>query len=342
MERFDCLEFIVGKYRLRWSIVFESCQCDVFHAGFCSSLSPFFTLFLFCSSFSPFFSPDTFSFVKQILNLPFNTNNVIMVSFDIKSLFTNIPLDETIDIIVNKCFSNTYRFHGFTQQRFPNLLTMTVKNCHFLFHSKLYHQKDGVAMGSLLDLYSLTSSCHSMNVLGKIFSPKPLVIPALKRFFFCIPYTGQRGLQIRTQLHKLLPKAYPHISIRFVFRPTCRLSDFFPFKDRIPFAMRSHVVYKYKCQCCGALYVGQTRRHIHMRISEHMGVSSKTGKKRSVSQSSAVLTHHHLSKHTISDSDFTILTSGNSKFDLEMRESLLISKLKPILNNISFMPLYLF
>ena len=52
-----------------------------------------------------------------------------------------------------------------------------------------------------------------------------------------------------------------------------------------------------------------------------------------------LVTHHHLSKHTISDSDFTILTSGNSKFDLEMRESLLISKLKPILNNnISSMP----
>ena len=107
--------------------------------------------------------------------------------------------------------------------------------------------------------------------------------------------------------------------------------------------MRSHVVYKYKCQWCGALYVGQTRRHIHARISEHMGVSSKTGSKLSVSQMSAVLTHHHLSKHTISGSDFTILTSGNSKFDLEMRESLLISKLKPVLdNNISSVPLYLF
>ena len=108
------------------------------------------------------------------------------------------------------------------------------------------------------------------------------------------------------------------------------------------FAMRSHVVYKYKCQCCGALYVGQTRRHIHMQISKHMGVSSKTGNKLSVSQMSAVLTHHYLSGHNISDSDFTILTSGNSKFDLEMRESLLISKLKPILNNnISSTPLNL-
>ena len=92
-----------------------------------------------------------------------------------------------------------------------------------------------------------------------------------------------------------------------------------------------------------ALYVCQTRRHIHTRISEHMGVSPKTGNKLSVSQMSAVLTYHHFSKHTISDSDFTILTSSNSKFDLEMRESLLISKFKPILNNnISSTPLYLF
>ena len=110
---------------------------------------------------------------------------------------------------------------------------------------------------------SLIDNCIS-TFLDKIFSPKPLVHFCSKKIlFFCIPYTGQHGLQIRTQLYKLLSKAYPHISIRFVFRPTCRLSDFFPFKDRIPFAIRSHVVYKYKCQCCGALYVGQTRRHIH-------------------------------------------------------------------------------
>ena len=53
--------------------------------------------------------------------------------------------------------------------------------------------------------------------------------------------------------------------------------------------------------------------------------------------------HHHFSKHTISDTDFTILTSTNPKFDTEMRESLLISKFKSILNNnVSSTPLYLF
>ena len=90
-----------------------------------------------------------------------------MASFDIKSLFTNIPLDETIDIIVNQCFS-ICRFYGFTQQQFTNLLTMTVKNCHFLFDSKLYHQKDGVAMGSPLGplFANICLTRHSMNVLG--------------------------------------------------------------------------------------------------------------------------------------------------------------------------------
>ena len=47
---------------------------------------------------------DTFPFVNEILNLPFNINNVVTVSFDIKYLFTNIPLDETINIIVISAF----------------------------------------------------------------------------------------------------------------------------------------------------------------------------------------------------------------------------------------------
>ena len=59
-----------------------------------------------------------------------------MARFGIKFLFANIPLDETTDIIVNKCFSNTFRFHGFTQQQFTDLLTTTVKNYHFLFEGK--------------------------------------------------------------------------------------------------------------------------------------------------------------------------------------------------------------
>ena len=53
-------------------------------------------------------------------------------------------------------------------------------------------------------------------------------------------------------------------------------------------------------------YVDQTRRHLYTRESQNIWELSKTGNKLSVSQMSAVLTHHHLSGHNIYDSDFTI------------------------------------
>ena len=123
------------------------------------------------------------------------------------------------------------------------------------------------------------------------------------------------------QLHKLPSKAYPYF-YSFCLSSYVHVDCLTFFHSWTEFLL--HVAYKYKCQCCGALYVGQTRRHIHTRISRESRAKLH-GNKLSVSQMSAVLTHHHLSKHTISDSDFTILTSGNSNFDLEMRESLLIS-----------------
>ena len=113
-------------------------------------------------------------------------------------------------------------------------------------------------------------------------------------------------------------------TIRVVFRPSCRLSSFLRFKDRIPIALRSHVVYQFTYQCCSALYVGQTRRHIHTRISEHMGVSPLTGKERSISTMSSILAHKHIHKHAVSVSDFKILSSGTSEWDLLIRESLFI------------------
>ena len=44
---------------------------------------------------------DSFSFCDEIQE---QDNNLYMTSFDIESLFTNIPLDETVNICVNKVF----------------------------------------------------------------------------------------------------------------------------------------------------------------------------------------------------------------------------------------------
>ena len=65
-------------------------------------------------------------------------------------LFTNVPLDETIDITVNKLFGKKKKYEGFNRDQFRKLLSLAVKNSFFLFNDKYYEQIDGVAMGSPL------------------------------------------------------------------------------------------------------------------------------------------------------------------------------------------------
>ena len=47
---------------------------------------------------------DTFSFVSQIKNA--NLSKIFLVSYDVTGLFTNIPLQETIDIAINLIFNH--------------------------------------------------------------------------------------------------------------------------------------------------------------------------------------------------------------------------------------------
>jgi hypothetical protein len=78
----------------------------------------------------------------------------------------------------------------------------------------------------------------------------------------------------------------------------------------------------------------------HVSQSICMGVSPLTGKERSISTMSSILAHKHMHKHPVSASDFKILSSGTSEWDLLIREILLISQLNPVLNaNIRSTPL---
>ena len=71
-----------------------------------------------------------------------------MCSFDIYSLYTNIPLNETIDIILTKLFDDpSSLFLGLTKSCFQKLLQISVLNNFFIFDNKLYRQKEGLAMG---------------------------------------------------------------------------------------------------------------------------------------------------------------------------------------------------
>jgi len=76
-----------------------------------------------------------------------------LVSFDVTSLFTNVPLEETIDIIGNTVYSpeNKENLPPIRKSDFKQLLRLATEGM-FLYKNKLYQQLNGVAMGSPLGL----------------------------------------------------------------------------------------------------------------------------------------------------------------------------------------------
>ena len=73
-----------------------------------------------------------------------------MASLDVESLFTNIPLEETIDNITNDLFSTTDKVHNFEKEELKQLLTFAAYEFFFLFGGEYYAQIDVVAVGSPL------------------------------------------------------------------------------------------------------------------------------------------------------------------------------------------------
>ena len=90
---------------------------------------------------------DTFSFVSQIKNA--NLSRKFLVSYDVTSLFTNIPFQETTDIAMNLIFNHNPNLN-ITKKELKKLFLFATSQTHFVFNSKFYNQIDGAAMGSLV------------------------------------------------------------------------------------------------------------------------------------------------------------------------------------------------
>ena len=58
-------------------------------------------------SYNQYTTTDTFEFADEIRKLQIN-NGDILVSYDVSLLFTNVPLEETIQILADKAFTNNW------------------------------------------------------------------------------------------------------------------------------------------------------------------------------------------------------------------------------------------
>ena len=155
-----CSDILVCKWRARIGILYglpkihkssiplRPILSSINHFSY--KIAKFFIPFLTPISTSSLVIKDSFSFVQELLNSDINSDSVVMASFDVTSLFTNIPVGETIEIISNQIFANCVVFEGLDRSQFIQLLSLAVRNCHFTFNNRIYQQIDGVAMGSPL------------------------------------------------------------------------------------------------------------------------------------------------------------------------------------------------
>lgn len=106
------------------------------------------------------------------------TKNDILISLDIKNLYTNIPIKETIDTMYNILLKNNE--NQLIVEQITNVISDILKQNYFTFNNKIYLQKDGLAMGSPLS--AIMSEIFLQNI-EKSNIPEILTKHNIKTYF---------------------------------------------------------------------------------------------------------------------------------------------------------------
>ena len=180
--------------------------------------------------------------------------------------------------------------------------------------------------------------------LKQLYVPKKVVLTVPKKeLLLILPFMGNLSISLRKQIHSCFGQILPPCKIKLIFKSTNRLSTIFSFKDTIPKALCSNLVYKFMCGDCNVSYYGKTERHLKVRACEHLGITPMTGKRVVNPRPSAVNDHLLNSNHQCDFTNFSIIANDNNSFRLLLKESILIAKDNPYLNKqIASMPLSLF
>ena len=102
--------------------------------------------------FNDFTLRDTFQAVDAIKSVPKHlfAEGYQFVSFDVESLFTNVPLKKTVNIILKRIFAENQIQTTLTKRTLKKLILDSCTKTTFSFNKQLYEQVDGVSMGSSL------------------------------------------------------------------------------------------------------------------------------------------------------------------------------------------------
>ena len=89
---------------------------------------------------------------------------------------------------------------------------------------------------------------------------------------------GKMSALVKSGLARSLHKRLPFCKVKIPFKTSNLLKSYFSSKDVIPEPLRSCQIYNFTCGSCNVSYICKTFRYSKVRVSEHQGVSPRTGK----------------------------------------------------------------
>ena len=107
----------------------------------------------------------------------------------------------------------------------------------------------------------------------------------------------QISLQSKKQLTEIFRTCLKNIKLNVVFRSSNRKRNAFRLKDQVPKCMNSRVTYRFKCNICNDVYIGETKRHFLVGEYEHLGKSIHTEENLKYNEKDATGVRKHCHNH---------------------------------------------
>ena len=180
--------------------------------------------------------------------------------------------------------------------------------------------------------------------MNKLYIKKPVILAVPKKQLYLVfPFMRKMSALVKSGLVRSLHKRLPFCKVKIVFKTSDRLTNYFSFKDVVLEPLRSCQIYNFTCGSYNALYIGKTFKHMKVRVSEHQGISPRTGKHLKGTLSTSVRDRMLDCNHVVAWDDFKVLGKETNHWLLEIKESLFIKRDRPSLNkNIYSQELFLF
>ena len=143
--------------------------------------------------------------------------------------------------------------------------------------------------------------------------------------YFKLPYISKLSKHIKNKVSRLCKEfCKENFKIKIVFN-SFKIENYFSYKDPIPNDLKYFLVYKLTCASCSSSYIAETCCHFKTRIEEYIKKDNK----------SHIFKHLHSTARCFDSYNslcFKIIDKANSKFNLKIKEALLINWNKSNLN----------